>query len=311
MKPVDLSPESYHAIGFNPAYLPDIAQAGPVSASTLSRVRNPLTFLLNYQKPTSRAMNWGSIVDCLWLTPDLFDVFYAIMPEDLKKPTSSQLGAANPAPATVRQIARWNEFTALAEGKEIITAEIKKEATKAVNMLNQHKLAMEIHAASAKQVALLGPSPIVEDGSVQAKMLIDLLPLTGRFSDAVADLKTTRDIDDHPITGIMHAFEYHMKMGYYGMGATAAGFGPRHRGIIIWQRSTYPYDVCVREIAPADMALGRQMAVDRMNLLMSLDASRLDDHYDEELRVVELKAWQRGGFIPGDDEGNPITDLPD
>ena len=310
MKAQPLSPEDYHMMGFDPSVLPDIAAAGPVSASILSKVRDPLVFLLNRERPQSKAMEWGSIVDCLWLTPDLFPEQYVVIPADApKKPSVTQINAARPSPATVEAIAWWDNFNARAAGKTIIKPEVVAEARKAVSMLNQNDLAMEIHGTSAKQVALVGESPLCP--GVKAKCLIDLLPMSGRFQDAVSDLKTTKDPADHPITGIMHAFEYHMKMGYYGMNATAAGFGPRERGIIIWQRSSFPYDVHVREIAPADMALGRQMAVDRMNILLDLDASQLHRHFDTELRIVELKKWQRGDFeLETEENPAPVEDVP-
>lgn len=298
MKPIDLTPTEYHSQKFDTSVLPDIEKAGPISASILSKVRNPLNFLLNYEKGKSKSMSWGNLVDCLWLTPGEFEHQYAVLPEGLKKPTQAQRDAAKPQQKSIDQMAAWDAFQAAIGEREVVKPELLRDAEAAVSMLNQHPIAREIFEVSAKQVALMGPTPLCE--GIQAKCLLDLLPMSGRFVDAIPDLKTTNDPSDHAIAKIMWAFEYHMKLAFYGMHAEAAGYGARPRGILIWQRSSYPFDVHVREVDPIDMALGRQLAVDRLNLLLSLDARNLSDHYDAELRVLSLAEWQRKSSNLGD-----------
>lgn len=308
MKQIHLSPTEYHSKEFNRMLLPDIVAAGPISASLLSKVRDPLGFLLGTGKTGTKSMKWGNLVDCLWLTPEDFETSYVFQPEGLKKPTKAQRDAAKPQQKSIDQMAAWDEFEASVGNREIIKPQQYEDAKSALRMLNQHPIAREIYEASQKQVVLEGPTPLIAEGDVMAKCMIDLLPMTGRFVDAVPDLKTNNDPSDHKLAATMWSFEYHMKLAFYGIHLEAAGLGHRPRGILIWQRSSYPFDVHVREVDPVDMDLGRMIAVSRLNTLLSLDAARISDHFDTELSVLSLTNWQRTSADLGGDEPEPRED---
>ena len=289
-----LSPSQYHALTFNPAKLPDLVAAGPVSASVLSKSRNPLVFLLSINKvhsPTAD-MEWGSLIDVMWTTPELFGREYVVLPPDApQRPTDAMLAAAKPSQNSLDRQRWWAEFEAVSRNKKVITADLHNEARAAINMLNRNPLALELWQASEKQVALVGDSPILP--GTQAKCLFDLLPTAGPFVDAIVDLKETNDVSAYGMVKTTHTFDYVTKMGYYGILAEAAGFGPRPRGILIWQCSSFPYDVHVREIDPADMRIGRQTAINRVNALSKLDPARLERHFDTQLSTLSLNDWQR------------------
>jgi hypothetical protein len=127
--------------------------------------------------------------------------------------------------------------------------------------------------------------------------MIDLLPMEGPFSDAIVDLKETHDPSDHKTPYILWDFEYHMKLAYYCLLAEAAGLGARTRGVLIWQRDSWPYDVHVREIPQKAMHIGRQMCVNRMNRLLAMDATDMRPHFDVELKEMNFPEWMEGASL--------------
>jgi hypothetical protein len=297
MKRFPLTPTEYHKLAFAPSLLPDVAKAGYISASLLTKMRDPLSFLLgNGEVKQTAAMKWGSLIDCLWTTPELFNQEYIILPENApQKPTDAMLNAAKPSPASLERQAWWNDFNRRSENKTTVAHDEHRDALSAVSMLNQNTLAREIWQASEKQVALVGNNPILP--GTKAKCLFDLLPMGGPFVDAIVDLKETNDVSERGLVNTMHNFDYVMKLAFYGILAEAAGFGPRSRGILIWQNSSYPYDVHTREIDPKDMAIGRQVAINRCNTLTKLDARRLEQHFDVELKTLSMPDWSRNSHL--------------
>lgn len=299
MKRINLTPKAYHALTFNVAMLPDVAAAGPVSASILSKSRDPLIFLLgNGEQTETDAMKWGAAVDCLWTEPPaVFATQYIVLPEDApQKPTEAMLKAAKPTENSIMRQKWWADFEERCLNKTVISHQMLLDAKAAISMLNQNTLVREIWEVSDKQVALVGDSPIMP--GTQAKCLFDLLPTSGPFVDAIVDLKTTGlGMHEKALGDTMWRFDYPVKLAYYGMLAEAAGLGERPRGILIWQNSSYPWECHVREIDPDDMALGRQVAINRVNALAKLDASKLHLHYDTRLRKLSLADWQRNSYL--------------
>lgn len=294
MKRVHIKPKAYHSLGFNPKALPNLAEAGFVSASILKKSQDALSFLLSGSVDVKEtdAMAWGSCVDARWLTPELFGEDYLVAPRDApKKPSITQLNAAKPSQKTLDDIAWWEAFNRSKGDRSLIDEETLVEVDAAVRMLEQHPLAAELHAASDKQVAIIGDSPIIP--GTKAKCLFDMLPMHGPFEDAIVDLKTTNATSDHAFAQTLYAYQYDLSMSYYALMAEAAGFGARKRGILIWQKSSWPYDVHVREISQADMAVGRATAINRVHALLKMNPADIQQHFDTDLKVVEMADWMR------------------
>lgn len=292
MKKLDLLPEEYHALKFDITALPNLAKAGPLSASVLCKARDPLQFLLQQEMKTTAAMDHGSLVDCLWTTPELFEEQYIILPDDApQRPTEAMLKAKKPSPESVARQQWWAAFEAKASSKQLVSRSDYDKAHAAHRMLAQHPLANELIHSSLRQVALVGESPY-EPGT-QAKCLFDLLPMDDAWADCIVDLKTTNDPSDYGVANTMHRFEYHLKMAYYRKLCEAAGLGRRPHAILIWQRSSYPFDVHVRQIDPADLALGDVLVERRIESLKRMDIHDITPHFDTTLRTIPLADWMR------------------
>ena len=290
MKRAHLTPKEYHALEFNKEELPDLAKAGPISASLLTAVRNPLEFLLAPPKKVTAQMEWGSLVDCMWTTPEHFADYYIVLPENApQRPTEAMLNAKKPSDSSLERQRWWEEFERSVNGRTVVTHEMWQEARAAVRMLEDHDVAAGIKADSDRQVALVGDNPLMPN--TQAKCLMDLLPLEGQWSFAVVDLKTTSSLSDYALRETMWDFDYVMKLGFYSLLAEAANYGIRCQAVIIWQSSRFPYEVKVREIPSKHLMIGREVAMKRMRKLASINPLRIADHYDLSVKEMGLADW--------------------
>lgn len=290
MKHTPLTPTAYHKLGFNVACLPDVAKAGHVSASLLGKVRDPISFLLGKKQQSTAAMAYGSLLDCLWTTPELFPSQYIVLPPDAPdKPTKAMLEAKKPSPASIERQAWWKGFEAKCAGKEIISADLMDSAEQALKMLKQHKTASALLDNSEKQVALVGENPLLP--GTNAKCLMDLVGRSGAASYAVIDLKTTNDTSEYALRQTMFRYEYFMKMAWYEELTNASGFATAERSILIWQRSSWPYDVHVREIPRESIKVGLTLAKKRLAHLREMEAMHIEKYFDETISMLGLDEW--------------------
>ena len=97
-------------------------------------------------KIATKAMQAGSLLDCLLFTPEDFDDTFFILPSEIKKPSVTQLKAAKPSADTVKQIETWREVEEQIQGRVVITPEdmLKAEelahAVKSNSTVNYYQL---------------------------------------------------------------------------------------------------------------------------------------------------------------------------
>jgi len=61
-------------------------------------------------RTSTKAMDEGTLLDCLVFEPESFQDRFFIMPEGIKKPTSSQINAKKPSAETLEQITAWESI---------------------------------------------------------------------------------------------------------------------------------------------------------------------------------------------------------
>ena len=119
-----LNPLTYHKQLFDKQKLPHLEDAGPVSASLIGAFSDPLEFFSSKPKERTADMAWGSMVDCAWITPELFKAQFVVLPAKApRKPTKAQRGAKKPSEDTVKAIEWWDRFEKITEGKQIISGD--------------------------------------------------------------------------------------------------------------------------------------------------------------------------------------------
>jgi hypothetical protein len=294
----NLTPRAYHGHKFDTSKLPNLKEAGYLSASTISAARDPLKMIYcPYEE--SDAMQWGSLVDCLWTTPTLFASEYCLIPDDAPRDLrkdSRVMNAKKPSQDSLDAIAWWNTFDAEVAGRTLVKQSELDDAKAAISMLNQNALSKSIWDVSMKQVALVGDSPM---HGGKAKGLLDLLPMEGPFVDAIVDLKTTgAGISEHAIASTAWTYDYAVKLAWYGVLAEAAGFGPRPRGVLIWQSSKFPFEVKTREVPQALLRAARLGVIKRrIDVLCQINPSDMRPHFDIELKEMPLHDWQMNAMM--------------
>ena len=70
-------------------------------------------------RTSTKAMDEGTLLDCILFEPITFHDRFFIMPDGIKKPTSSQINAKVPSADTLKQLAKWEEVQ-LKIGKRIV-----------------------------------------------------------------------------------------------------------------------------------------------------------------------------------------------
>ena len=295
----------YHQAAFKPKLLPDVDAAGPLSASTLSAMRDPIRFLTAGPKAQSADMAWGSLVDLLWLTPEDWDQYVVLKPSDApKKPTAAQRNAAKPSQASINAIGWWDQFNARTLGKMVVDQALLDEVRAARDMLELHPISSYIWQCSQKQVMFAGSSDQLHPNgkTYQAKSMMDLLPMDGHveiggqrvdLNTCVVDLKQCHQVSDYGMKKATSTFEYHLKTEWYLNMLRASGQPQRDKAILIFQNSKEPRDVHVRLISEEDLALGRRLAIERMDMLPNLNHRDLRPLFDTEVKVLTLAKWMK------------------
>lgn len=292
-----LTPKEYHALSFDIDKLPNLAAAGYISASVLSAVRDPIRMVF-CQKEKTKEMSWGSLVDCLLTTPSQFASEYAVLPSDAPRDVrrdSRIINAKKPSQDSLDAIAWWNAFDKESGGRTCISVSDLEEAKAAVRMLRQNSTVESIMDCSMMQVAFVGDSPFIE--GAKAKALLDMLPTSGEFGDAIVDLKTTGQMADSQLATTAFTFDYAVKLAYYGIMAEEAGFGPRPRGVLIWQNSSFPYEVKVREIKRSQMDAARLLLPWRHRKLSEINPCDMRPYFDTPIKEMELPDWAMNAYM--------------
>lgn len=233
---------------FNPEF-----DKRPLSYSSLKAFQKSPQHFVEYRttrfEPTA-SMVFGQIVDILILTPDEYDSKFAIMPADIKKPTSAQVNAAKPAPATLVQIERYNAWTEENKGKTWIDQE---DADLAAFLAKK-----TFENAKAKELL----SRVVR---TQDKVSWDHkgtgLPIIG-YKDAtgdsfIMDLKSANDGSPDGFTKNAFGFGYHIQVGSY-LDAEETLFGKFPDFYFLVVETVAPYNISVYKADKDFIALGKQ-----------------------------------------------------
>ena len=308
MEKVNISPVEYHRLVFKRKLLPDVVAAGHVSSSLLADVGDPLKYLTSQPKVATADMQWGSMVDCMWLTPQHWKDDYIDAPKNPpRKPGAPQIKAyekGTASQATIDAINFWKTWESKANGKVVVDGDTKEMVKVCVNMLNDHPIAKYIFDNSEKQAIFVGevPGPVLQKGTM-GKAMIDILPMEGELNidgqkvllkDCIVDLKQTHKTSEHGMRTAISVFEYHMRLNWYARMASAyEGYERKHK-VFIFQNSKPPHDVHVRVISEKDDQIGKIMMQKRLDSLSYLSSENLKPLYDEEVKTISLPKWMEG-----------------
>lgn len=256
-----LTPQQYHAAG----------RTGPLETWTLSKsllmdfAQSPYVWRKNHDKGIKReataSMDWGSAVDCLATTPELYDSTVAFVD----------------AAAWTGKAAQEERKAIRSAGKIPMLEKDRARVAEAAWMLENHMTRHGLDVAE-KQIcatsAWTGPS-----GNVyRLKCLAD-------FWKPMADLKTTNSLDGRDLARTIREYFYHAQMALYHDIFRANGEEVPECPELHFQESTEPFRTRIWRLTPDDIAAGRKAYLEALALWDY--CVTLDVWPGEELDMIE------------------------
>jgi hypothetical protein len=204
---IGVNPISYHGDKpferGNPAYV--------ISPSTLREIGHcPARWLAGYEPPPSEAKEWGSLLDCLVLTPGDFDARYAVRPLTFPD-AKGQPSTSGNTTACKAWVAEQEEA-----GREIVKADDLAEVKKAIAKIHADDILHRFLQASDKQVWVVGEWLDEKTGLViPCQCLIDLVPRKdSEFAQSAGDLKSTRSAAPFVFESFSRQRGYHVQAAF-------------------------------------------------------------------------------------------------
>lgn len=279
----DYDPRAYGAVG---ADIPRGHRDFIMSRSELMRFAvNPWKWKNGGKINPTEAMEFGSLVDCLALTPHRFTSWYAIKPETYPEsaPKKGQEAAQKPWNLNAAFCRTW-EDKQRAEGRTPISRDFLLECRTAAAVFVGDSRIARLIACSQKQVLLHVEYHDKATGMViQVKALPDLIPdpADKEYGQWQADAKTTNDASPDKWDRKVYDEDYHVQAAMH-MDATNAAMGLNKSGFyhpIIEQKP--PYAVGRRMLSEEFITLGRQTYLDALALYAQCLATGKWPGYDD------------------------------
>jgi hypothetical protein len=250
----------------------------PMSPSALKEFgRCPARWVAGYVSPESCALEWGSLLDCLVLTPELFESRYAVHPEQYVAKVMecpSCRGQAQSRRCTACKVDRvgievareWDGKAAhckawkLANVDKIQIAEAKlleAEAAKAA-LMSDGIIASFIEASDKQRKVTAEWHDEATGLVVPVRCLIDLLPRSDtEFAKCAGDLKTSFTAAVQPFNRNVHKFAYHVQAALDLDLLVAATGEDRNTWCLVVQESYAPWQTGKRMLSQDYIELGR------------------------------------------------------
>lgn len=166
----------------------------------------PARWLAGYQRKDSDSTDWGSLVDCLLLSPEAFDELYAVRPEDYMH----EDGSVRAWCGTSKSCKQW---VAKQGGKEVLKQVEHFSALKAVGQIRKSNAGKDILKHAACQVYCTAEYEDSATGLViPLKVLIDIVPdVAGKYRKALFDFKTAVSAEHRKWTKKVAEYNYHVQ----------------------------------------------------------------------------------------------------
>lgn len=253
-----MNPVEYHAIGKD---IPRGDKRFVMSQSQLKLFSEcPRRWINGYREDQSSDMEWGSLIDCLALTPHLFDERFAITPETY--PPDDK-----PWNWNAKHCRQWREDRH-SEGRECVTFKAHEAARVAVCALKSDPRIADYLSECQAQAAVFGEYVDESTGViVPMKCLIDIVPSKqSEFSASLADLKTTNNAS--PRKWQRHVADYglHVQAALYLAMFNAATGEDREEWRWLVQESFPPYEPDAKLMTSEFYEMGRIAMTQAMGL---------------------------------------------
>jgi len=172
----------------------------------------PSRWLAGFHEKDSKQTEWGSLIDCLVLTPGEFDARYSVCPSMYPcEPTKRDPRTEKPWTRSSNYCEAW-EKEEEAHGRTVIKPKDLGMAIEAKKALFADSEIADLINGSDHQVMVIGNYEDDATGLViPVKCLIDIKPNSGRFIDSLADLKTCSSADPSKWGRQVFDYGYHVQ----------------------------------------------------------------------------------------------------
>lgn len=247
---IGADPEEYHAKPFNRGDKRFVMTRSELTTFA----RNPQGWLRGYEDEETRSTEFGSLVDCIALTPDQFFARFAIAPETYTNKKGEQSAWRNDK--RVAEVAEWLEEN---EGKTIVKRDVNAGAHAAVERLKGDERIAALLACSDTQVFVTGEYHDQDTGLViNVKALLDLVPKVGSpYQKCLGDLKTARNAAPGAWARVCFEQGYGIQAAFYSDLYVAATNEDRTDWLHIIVENEPPYEVARRLISAEFVQYGR------------------------------------------------------
>jgi hypothetical protein len=279
----NINPETYHDSAFERGDKNRV-----ISRSDLMQfAKCPHRWFAGYGDDDTRSKDWGGLVDCLLLTPQLFESQYAVKP--LTYPADGKKKGDAPEEKPWNGNATWcRDWMEANKAKSCISHKELVEAQKAVALLSGDAEIADILKRGKRQVMLVAT---FEDAATQLKIpvkcLIDLVP---DDSQSLCDLKTTTSAELDSWQKSVYSFGYHVQAAMY-LDAWNAATG-EHRSWMrhIVQENFSPYEYVKRIITEDYISIGRGVYTTALRNYCDCLASGCWPGYDADAEL-QVDGW--------------------
>jgi len=198
---------------------------------------------------STKSTDWGSLVDCLLFEPCKLTERFSLQPRDY--PTEK--GDTKPWSNNANFCKAWNAAEEKA-GRIIIKEADLLEAELAIKRIVECDVVTPVLQESRSQVYATAEYHDRTGLVIPFKTLMDLVPNDG---DAIWDLKTSKSANPSTWARAVHQFGYHAQAAIELDIYNAATKQKRERFFHLVQENFQPYEVCVMELDPSFISLGR------------------------------------------------------
>lgn len=278
-------PRGYHKIGKE---FKRGDQQFIMSRSELARFgRCPERWLHLPEEPKTPAMEWGSLLDCIVLTPELFPAQYSVTPEQYK----NDKGEMKDWNWNATACKEWRQREH-ASGKEVAKLDHASAAWRAAKRFTADPIIARFLEVSKRQVQVFvnycDPETRIV---VPVKCMVDLLPdPDSEYGECIGDFKTTDNAEPGAWERTAASMGYATQAAMY-LDAVNAALGAEYwRFIHLIQESEEPYQPARREIWNDWIELGRVEYVKRLQQYCRCLSTGRFPGYDDADSFVEPAA---------------------
>jgi exodeoxyribonuclease VIII len=255
LETVNTDPNEYHKLIGAPRGHPDRV----MSRSEIAEFRrNPARWLaagsFADEDEDTDALVWGSLVDCLLLTPGQFEKRFVIRPTTYE----SSSGETKPWNGNSKVCQAWIAEHA---GMTVIKSELRARAELAVRALKADLRVSRMLDSAQTQVMALGTYRDPSTGiKVPVKALLDIVPdrHDEEYGKCLADLKTCRTASPRVWARQCFTFGYHIQAAWYLDLYVAAKPEDRTDWMHILSENVPPFTVGRRLLSSEMVELGRR-----------------------------------------------------